>query len=191
MSKHGRKTEEKIWGTSFRHVFNTNYLTDPDLHILLFISGNEVNNVMRQALREYMTKHHSKAADTEFQARVFMAASMQVAKGVRPAASEIVVDMAGAGSSVQEIWKGSTAKRADTSPLTPHPAPPLAPLAAQQVKPPMPTQAAALEIKRSEKPKIELDLGPELEMEMESGLAENDETPKASLKSKWLQNHKY
>ena len=93
MTTHGRKPEEKLWDTSFRHVFNTNYLKDPDLHVLLFVGEAEVNNIIRQALRDYMLKHKIRAADPEFQAKVFMNASMQMARGVRPVGSEVLAEM--------------------------------------------------------------------------------------------------
>lgn len=50
----GGSRREKLWDTSFRHVFITNYLKDPDIHILMFISESEVNNIIREALRDYM-----------------------------------------------------------------------------------------------------------------------------------------
>ncbi|MBY0234166.1 MAG: hypothetical protein K2W93_04225, partial [Burkholderiaceae bacterium] len=88
-----RPTEEKLWESKFRHNFFTNYLQDPDLHVLMFISESETSNIIREALRDWMTKHGCIAANPEFQAKVFIAASTKVAAGYRPVGSEIMEEL--------------------------------------------------------------------------------------------------
>ena len=93
MNPKGRQQEEKLWESKLRHNFLTNYLQDPDLHTLLFISEAETNNIIREALRDWMVKTGSKALDPEFQAKVFLTASMAVARGVRPVGSDVLSAM--------------------------------------------------------------------------------------------------
>lgn len=93
MNPKGRLPEEKLWETKLRHNFLTNYLQDPDIHVLLFISEAETNNIIREALRDWMVKTGSKALDPEFQAKVFLTASMEVARGVRPVGSDVLAAM--------------------------------------------------------------------------------------------------
>lgn len=93
MNTGGRPHEKKLWDTSFRQVFTTNFIKDPDLHILLFLSGEKINDVMRDALREYMVKHGNKAIERDFQTAVFMSASRLMSQGVRPVASDVLAEM--------------------------------------------------------------------------------------------------
>lgn len=85
-----RKSLSKVWETSFRHNFNTTYLKDPDLHVLLYISGESFNEINREALRDYMKKHGSKASDPDFQAQVFITASIKMARGDKAFASDVL-----------------------------------------------------------------------------------------------------
>jgi hypothetical protein len=170
MATRGRKSEEKVWGTRFRHVFNTNYLVDPDLHILLFVTGGDINVVMRQALREYMDKHASKATDPEFQARIFMQASIKVAKGVCPTAKEVLGELSAIDSTAIEVDAIVASAKVEVRP-SPAPAPA--------------ASSASAPVARSPKPRVVLDFGPELEME-----TEGDEKPKPSLREKWLAQNK-
>lgn len=113
MNPKGRKAEEKVWETKFRHNFNTNYLQDPDLHTLLFIHGSEINGIIREALRDYMAKHKSKAADPEFQSTVFMTASIQVARGHRPTGAEVLADLDGHLLGIPPAAPSTPARRKD------------------------------------------------------------------------------
>ena len=85
-----RKSAAKVWETSFRQTFTTTYLKDPDLHVLIYVSGENFNEIIREALRDYMTKHGSKAADPDFQAKVFITASIKMARGDQALASDVL-----------------------------------------------------------------------------------------------------
>lgn len=210
MATHGRRAEEKLWDTSFRHVFNTNFLKDPDLHILLFISESEVNNIIREALRDYMVKHQSKAIAREYQARVFMTASLQVAAGARPKASDVLFEMGEESARAAGPPRQPPARR-NVAP-TPLPAPVAQPTAFAPASPaavvsqaPTEVAVAAAPVGQAHagasdfsptdrpapaplKPKVVLDFGPEpdvleVALDVEAG-------PKVSQRDKWLARHK-
>jgi hypothetical protein len=191
--RRGRKAEEKAWGTTFRHVFNVNYMSDPDLHTLMFTAEAEFNNVLRQALREYMEKHNHKAKEPEFQARVFIQASTRLARGINPSARDILLELG------EEITQGPTAYQADAAPVTiktvrPAIAPTPVQVAKVQTQPvpvpvPVPVPAIQSAVNPSVKPVMDLDLGPELDIE--SGIEEDAGLNKGPVKNKWLQNHNY
>lgn len=199
MATQGRKSEEKAWDTGFRHVFSTNYLKDPDLHIFLFISEAEVNQIMRDALRDYMVKHPSKALDPEFQARVFMEASRQVSRGVRPVAREVMIEL---GEPVDKSAKAKARVPAAHPKQSPAPVRPMDPpavaapssvaqVAAEVPTPIAPAPAAAAEMPQAEKaakPRVVLDFGPELTMENGQPTTE---AAKPSQRDKWLRPHNY
>lgn len=200
---------------SFRHVFNTSYLKDPDIHILMFISESEVNNIIREALRDYMVKHGSKAAEPEYQAKVFMTASMQMARGIRAVASDVLAEMgeapvvrSAAAAPRQATARRKVAPSADTlsasvvPPASPAAAIPAAPVVAHApveaavaqapvIQPPAAAPAPdlfELPAPKASKPAVVLDFGPEIEM---SGTADGAEAgKKPSQRENWLARHK-
>jgi len=89
----GRKAAPKTWDTGYRHSFYTSYGEAPDLHTLMFISGANMNAVIREALRDYMVKHNSPALDPEFRRKLYLIASEKTAAGHAPIASEVLVEM--------------------------------------------------------------------------------------------------
>lgn len=89
----GRKAAPKTWDTSYRHSFYTSYGEAPDLHTLMFISGANMNAVIREALRDYMVKHNSPALDPEFRRKLYLIASEMTAAGHATIASEVLVEM--------------------------------------------------------------------------------------------------
>lgn len=208
MNPKGRNVEEKLWETKLRHNFLTNYLHDPDVHTFLFLCGGESNNVIREALRDYMTKHASQATEAEFQDKVFMAASMKVARGHRPVGSEILAEM-NLGP-VQTAHRAALPSAKAARILTPISASVLSePVSSvmsalpsntrhdgavgiQAANEPVPS-AAAPRSENSEqlvpKQKVVLDFGPEIDMASEETTT-NDAT-KPSQRDKWLARHKF
>lgn len=167
--KPGRKTEEKHWDLGFRHVFNTNYVTDPDLHILLFIAGQNVNDLMRNALREYIANHSISAADPVYQSRVFMQASLQLSQGSTPIARDVLAAL-NEPNVLDSIFseqkpRRSTVVRANTPPnLSKTGSPPAAPLPAPKLHEPTANTVASTPPQPAQsKPRLNLDLGPDLE----------------------------
>jgi hypothetical protein len=79
--KRGRPNSEKIWSNKIRHVFSTDITKDPDLHVLLYILGDQASNVIRQGLHDYMVATNSKAMDPDFRERLFMAANQLLVRG--------------------------------------------------------------------------------------------------------------
>ena len=61
-----------------------------DIHTLMFTAEAEFDNVLRQALREYMEKHSRKAKEPDSQARVLIQASIRIAREVTPNARDIL-----------------------------------------------------------------------------------------------------
>lgn len=191
--RRGRKAEEKAWGTSFRHVFNVSYMSDPDIHTLMFTAEADFNNVMRQALREYMERHNHKAKEPEYQARVFIQASNRMARGIIPNARDILLEMGeGRTKSIEKYADHATASPVNTQAVMPSvPATPVQVIKLQEQAKPTPVPLA--EIKTSAnapvKPMLDLDLGPELDIESSSDADEG--LNKKQAKNKWLQNHNY
>lgn len=186
--------------TKFRHNFSTNYLQDPDVHTLFYVHGSEINGIIRDALRDYMAKHKSKAADPDFQSAVFMAASLQVARGHRPTGSEVLADL---GLRPQPILPSRQQRRAERkrppssfcqggAPLIPQPARDVQAVSevAEAVKPVTTMQPAANEpaAPANPRPPVVLDFGAEPDM---NGYAEPGEpSQKVSQRDKWLARHK-
>ena len=201
MNTKGRKAEEKVWETKFRHNFSTNYLQDPDVHTLFYVHGSEINGIIRDALRDYMAKHKSKAADPEFQSAVFMAASLQVARGHRPTGSEVLADLGVASPTNPAVTPTTPSRKKETPPpLSAKVVPPLIPQpardvqavseVAEAVKPVTTMQPAANEpaAPANPRPPVVLDFGAEPDM---NGYAEPGEpSQKVSQRDKWLARHK-
>lgn len=193
MATRGRKTEAKSWDSRFRHIFNTSYLTDPDLHVLVFMASDDINIVIREALRDYMVKHNSKALNPEFQAKVFMLASLKTAKGMKPCAPDILAELDKIGdlSSVTNHHSPVQKQVAlDFPPSPPSPTVITQPNTVPQtpVVSVVPAQQYAQPIARQEKQRIDLDFGPEPEPELAMHSVSTNNTP---LRNKWLQNHQY
>lgn len=195
MAKRGRKHEDKVWETSFRHVLRTGYLADSDLHILVYIAGSHINDVMCEALRDYMAKHNIKAADPEFQMRVCMQANMQMARDkISPIAEDVLEELGeldaldfikGGGVKSGKPGAAPAGKGHSQQPQsTPTPIPPPPRVAAPTViEPPF-----VAEVSTGRKP-VELDFGPE---EVDEGSQEGGVVvQKASIKDKWLKGHNY
>ena len=66
MATRGRKSEEKTWDTTLKHTLQVNVREDPRLHTFMFICGENLGEVMKAALTDYMRKIGSKALDDEF-----------------------------------------------------------------------------------------------------------------------------
>ena len=39
---------------NLRHQLSINFVKEPDIHTLLFVSGPEINSILRTALRDFM-----------------------------------------------------------------------------------------------------------------------------------------
>jgi hypothetical protein len=198
MKKSGRKAEEKAWETKFRHSFYTNYLQDPDLHVLVFVAEDGLNDIIREALRDYMAKHKMAAADPEFQKKVFMAASMQVARGHTPVGSEVMAELGEqtiAGEAAIPARPAAVSRKVSTSrssppaQVIPSAAPPSR-AQVQPVNPPAAPPAPAVDAVEppaapTKKPPVVLDFGgPDLEV----GTPEI-EPAKPSQRDRWLARH--
>ena len=93
MSKTGRPVEDKVWETRLRHYLSFQYGQEPDLHVLLFASGEAFKGILAEALRDWMVKHNSPCLDPDFRAQLFMTASMELAKGNEPSTSLVLEAM--------------------------------------------------------------------------------------------------
>ena len=113
----GRKAAPKTWDTGYRHSFYTSYGEAPDLHTLMFISGANMNAVIREALRDYMVKHNSPALDPEFRRKLYLIASEKTAAGHAPIASEVLVEM---GLELPYLAHAEPARRPALSPQPKH-----------------------------------------------------------------------
>ena len=202
----GRKAAPKTWDTGYRHSFYTSYGEAPDLHTLMFISGANMNAVIREALRDYMVKHNSPALDPEFRRKLYLIASEMTAAGHAPIASEVLVEMglelphqAHAEPSakartaapakaptlparVEVLQQHATPATQPVAQPVEHPAPTPAPAPAPVVKAPAPSQAITPRA-------IAIDFGPaEPEINMDAGETANGQ-PKLTAKQRWLARH--
>ena len=203
MNPKGRPSEEKLWETRFRHSFFTNFMQDPDLHTLLFVCEQDINEIIREALRDYIKKTGNKASEPEFQQKVFVGASKLMSQGHRPVGSEVMAQLGEKPTSARRNGKSAATSRKKTDPPappnsfsarldsldvptqaipdtvpTPSPVvthtPPLPPLPSAPVAPPV------------KKPMVVMDFGPE-PVEGDSG--EEAEEAKPTQRSKWLARH--
>jgi hypothetical protein len=182
MATQGRKNETKAWETGFRHVLSTSYLKEPDLHMLLFISEGGLNEIIRDALRDYMVKHSSKALDPDYQATIFMEASRQMSRGVRPVISEVLAGLSGGAASVAQA-PTQQRKREPSPASTPVPIVTRSVTESEIGETPGPVAQTQTPIAKA---KVVLDFGPELDLnEVETA----EEKP--SQRSKWLSKHQY
>lgn len=203
MKSKGRKAEEKPWDTTYRHSFYTSYAQDPDLHVLMFVSGTAMNSILREALRDYMRKHASRAADPEFQRQVFMIACQKTADGHPPIGSEVLRDMhepvPQALTLSQPAYKTPTpAPRVEALSPAPFSAQVISGFAessfaspeqtAQRTQPDLPPGTLAVPTQR--KPPVTLDFGPD--PEIVSAIEDTPSTPqpKVSQRDRWLARHK-
>lgn len=110
--KNGRPYSEKSWNVKIRHVFSTDFTKDPDLHVLLYMLGDQASSVIRQGLRDYMVATNSKAMDASFRERLFMAANQLLVRG----------ENSGPNNALFQIGEGgvqaATLKHAETKPST-------------------------------------------------------------------------
>lgn len=205
MNPNGRKPEVKTWETRFRHSFYTNYLQDPDLHVLLFLSDSRISDIMREALRDYMVKHGHQAADPVFQRQVFLAASLHVSRGHRPVASEVLAELGDQILDGEQTPPARSQHPRENAAKAPSPLPAqvisaVVPNVAPQVEAPEPTptlpavQVKTPQVQRTVSPVVQpikkapivLDFGgPDLEMD-----APIAEPAKESQRDKWLARHK-
>ena len=202
----GRKAAPKTWDTGYRNSFYTSYGEAPDLHTLMFISGANMNAVIREALRDYMVKHNSPALDPEFRRKLYLIASEKTAAGHAPIASEVLVEMglelphqAHAEPSakartaapakaptlparVEVLQQHATPATQPVAQPVEHPAPTPAPAPAPVVEAPAPSQAITPRA-------IAIDFGPaEPEINMDAGETANGQ-PKLTEKQRWLARH--
>lgn len=204
----GRKAAPKTWDTGYRNSFYTSYGEAPDLHTLMFISGANMNAVIREALRDYMVKHNSPALDPEFRRKLYLIASEKTAAGHAPIASEVLVEMGlelPHQAHAEPSAKARTAApaKAPTLParvevLQQHATPATQPVA-QPVEHPAPTPAPApapAPVVEAPAPSqaitpraIAIDFGPaEPEINMDAGETANGQ-PKLTAKQRWLARH--
>lgn len=213
----GRKAAPKTWDTGYRHSFYTSYGEAPDLHTLMFISGANMNAVIREALRDYMVKHNSPALDPEFRRKLYLIASEKTAAGHAPIASEVLVEMGlelphQAHAEPSAKARTAAAAKAPTLParvevLQQHATPATQPVA-QPVEHPTPTPAQAPAVlapapapapapvveapapSQAITPRaIAIDFGPaEPEINMDAGETANGQ-PKLTAKQRWLARH--
>lgn len=209
----GRKAAPKTWNTCYRHSFYTSYGEAPDLHTLMFISGANMNAVIRDALRDYMVKHNSPALDPEFRRKLYLSASEQTAAGHVPIASEVLVEMGlepPHQAHAEPSAKARTAApaKAPTLParvgVLQQPVSPAAQPVAQHVEHPTPatipapapaalSPAPVVHTPAPEQPAkpraIAIDFGPaEPEINMDAGETANGQ-PKLTTKQRWLARH--
>lgn len=203
MKSKGRKAEEKPWDTTYRHSFYTSYAQDPDLHVLMFVSGTAMNSILREALRDYMRKHSSRASDPEFQRNVFMLACQMTADGSPPIGSEVLLAMNEPGvvppplshNTNQTYVRPARAVPAPTpltsaqvipvlaeAPLTPTPEIP-------QIRPTAPLPHLS-DTEKPRKPPVTLDFGPDPEIDSETEVSATPSPPKVSQRDRWLARHK-
>ena len=210
MNKEGRHSEEKVWETRFRHSFYANYMHDPDLHTLLFTSALDINEIIREALRDYIKQTGNKAADPEFQQKVFVGASKLMSQGHRPVGSEVMAQLGEKPTSARRSGKSAATPRRKTDSPAPSnsfsarldsldvptqavpemvPTPP--PVAAYvpvtpTFAPPAPPAPVMSVVPTVKKPAVVLDFGLE-PVEGDSG--EEAEEAKPTQRSKWLARH--
>lgn len=194
----GRKPVQKPWDTSYRHSFYTSFSEDPDLHVLMFISGNGMNAVIREALRDYMVKHASPATDRDFQRRVFLLASERTAAGRPPTGSEVLGELHQVGTTALPSTPPPTRQAATAPPPLPpaqvHVQPPAAVMPQESHPSPLITVAPFLDAPQNtptQKRPVILDFGPEPEMGTEIAHSEaHVAQPKLSQRERWLARHK-
>lgn len=85
----GRPREEKPWDTNLRHQLSSNFLKEPDIHTLLFVSGTDLNTILRTALRDFMAKYQHPASDPSFRQKVFLDVTSAMASGATPRWSQL------------------------------------------------------------------------------------------------------
>jgi hypothetical protein len=173
----GRPGEEKSWDTILRHHLSISFVKEPDIHTLLFVSGPEINSILRMALREFMDKHQHPARNPAFRQKVFLEASSAIAGGGSPRfnqlpssglddAKRLNMELATPPPTKVEIWSVAS-----------HPTPP------EHPSPPSLAHAPA----ELAKPVVNLDFGaPEPLLSTHN----SDETPRPNQREKWLARHK-
>jgi hypothetical protein len=176
MKSPGRPGEEKSWDMNLRHQLSISFVKEPDIHTLIFVSGTEINSILRTALRDFMDKHKHPASNHAFRQKVFLEASTAIANGGSPRFSQL-----------------PSAKRAeniDSFKTTPNSAPNgelwavvQNQTAPESTLPPCPMPAPTEKIRAP----IEMDFGvPE---PMQNTFA-SDKPPRPSQRDKWLARHK-
>lgn len=177
MKSPGRPGEEKAWDMKLRHQLSINFVKEPDIHTLLFVSGPEINSILRTALRDFMDKHKHPASNHAFRQKVFLEASRTIANGGSPRYSQLLT--ANHADSINtlktthdseppnaELW---TVEQSRTRPESP--------------QPPCPMPAPTEKIRTA----IALDFGaPEPTLNTFASV----EPPRPSQRDKWLARHK-
>ena len=189
MKKNGRPYSEKIWDHKIRHVFNTDFAKDPDIHILMFILGDQATNVIRQGLRDYMAATKSKALEPAFRERVFMTASQYLVRGENSGPTSVLNAIGEGGklpASPNQVARTYVSQKSPVSNSDPiGEAPKLA--HTHEVAGPVATQNGTLEGYPQKAPPV-LDFGPDV---VEDTSSEGAAPAKRSQKDKWLSQHKY
>ena len=207
----GRKPNVKSWATRLRHEVRTDYESDSDTHILMFIAGDRASEVISAALRDFANTHNIPIECPEFQQAVFMqASSLQAANKHAPYPSDVLAALGrndvldtlnhALGTQGQELL--APKKAAVPAPAAPQAKTYVTSLAsAVQTKPapslpsvPAPVSMAPLSSTpvasppAQRKPLPDIDMGPEID------LAPHPAEPKSegdAMKKRWLAGHDY
>jgi hypothetical protein len=173
----GRPGEEKPWDTILRHHLSINFVKEPDIHTLLFVSGPEINSILRMALRDFMDKHQHPARNAAFRQKVFLEASSAIASGGSPRFNQLPSSGLDDAKRLHMEPFTSTRPKDETWSVASHPTPPEPP------SPPFPAHAPA----ELTKPVVNLDFGaPEPLLSTHN----SDEIPRPNQREKWLARHK-
>lgn len=177
MKSPGRPGEEKAWDMNLRHQLSVNFVKEPDIHTLLFVSGPEINSILRTALRDFMDKHKHPASNHAFRQKVFLEASRAIANGGSPRYSQLPT--ANHADSINTL-KTTLYSEPPNSELLSVEQPPNRP---ESPQPPYPMPPPTEKIR----PAIAMDFGaPEPTLNSFA----SDAPPKLSQRDKWLARHK-
>ena len=69
-SRAGRKPVSKTWDTKFSHTLRTDFATDSDVHLLLFIAGDRASQLIHAALQAFAKANGIPIDDPAFQESV-------------------------------------------------------------------------------------------------------------------------
>lgn len=90
-SRAGRKPVSKTWDTKFSHTLRTDFATDSDVHLLLFIAGDRASQLIHAALQAFAKANGIPIDDPAFQESVCLQAGTMIAKTKRsPNAVEVM-----------------------------------------------------------------------------------------------------
>lgn len=207
--KAGRKPVQKTWETKFSHIFRTDYANASDVHVLLFLSGDRASQLIEVALRAFAKANGIPVDDPELQESICLQSGSVIAKSKRsPSAMEVMQSIGKSAilkKLISSIDSGGQAVSNATDQTVPQRKP--APVSPPAVIEPKPIVAVAqalpitplqppldspspVETSRPNKAPISIDMGPELEIEIDIE-AEKPTDQVQTLKNRWLTNHDY